>query len=191
MIITSLLSSNGSSENTSIISVQSITDHRYYRLRNRDWKHVTLSIHTRGQSVSPWNPEKLTKIDKNSLKMEHFSNTFDNISGLKAFTNLKIRYPSGGGLLLATAATINSVCQYLKRSSPNNQTVSKWRRFCSFSTFYAQSKPLCSQKLAIPVEAHHSSAVSFSFWQLLLRELRYSPKTCFVQGIMAEYTETL
>ena len=67
--------------------------------------------------------------------MTHFSNIFDNISGTQARTNLKIRYPSGDGLLPATTATISFVCPYLKRSSPNNETVSKWRRFRYFSTF--------------------------------------------------------
>ena len=129
-------------------------------------------IGNNGQSVSPCNP----------VKMENFSNTFNNISVLKALTNLKIRYPSGDGLLPPILAMISFVYQYLKRSSPNNQIVSKWRRFGSFSTFCAQLKPPCSQKVAIPVDALHSLAVNFSVWPPLPRELRYSPKTCFTQA---------
>ena len=141
--------------------------------------------------MSPSNPGKLTKFHKKWPKMMHFSNVFDNIAGTQAHTTLKIRYPSGDGLLPATIATISFVCPYLRRSSPNNQTVSKWRRFRYFSTFQAQSKPPGFQKVAIPVEAHHSLAVRFGFWQPRPREPRYSPKTCFVQGTMAEHTEAL
>ena len=95
--------------------------------------------------------------------MTHFSNVFGNIAGTQARTTLKIRYPSGDGRLPATIATISFVCPYLKRSSPNNQTVSKWRRFSYFSTFQAQSKLPGFQKVAIPVETHHSLAVRFGF----------------------------
>ena len=78
---------------------------------------------------------KSVKIDKKWPKMTHFSNVLDNISGTQARTNLKIRYPSGDGLLPATATTISFICLNLKRSSPNNETVSKWCRFRYFSTF--------------------------------------------------------
>ena len=78
---------------------------------------------------------KSVKIDKKWPKMTHFSNVFENISGKQPCTNLKIRYPSGDRLLPATVVTISFVCEYLKRSSPNNETVSKWRRFGYFSTF--------------------------------------------------------
>ena len=68
--------------------------------------------------------------------MTHFSNTFDNISGIQVLTNIKVRHPSGDGLLLPTAETISFGCLYLKCSSPNNKTVSKWRRFGSFRRFW-------------------------------------------------------
>ena len=67
--------------------------------------------------------------------MTYFSNIFNNISGTQARTNLKIHFPSGDGLLPATLVTISIVCPYLKRSSPNIETVSKWCRFRNFSTF--------------------------------------------------------
>ena len=72
--------------------------------------------------------------------MTHFSNTFDNILGIKALIKLKIRYPSGDSLLLATLETTSFVCQYLKRSAPNNQTVSKWRRFGPFRRFWPSQR---------------------------------------------------
>ena len=76
-------------------------------------------------------PSKIREKPENFL-----SNTFNNISVIKVLTNLKIRYPSGDGLLLATLETTSFVCQYLKRSAPNNQTVSKWRCFGHFRRFW-------------------------------------------------------
>ena len=53
-----------------------------------------------GQSVSHWFAQKTTKINKKWPKIEHFSNTFDNIYLTKTLRSLKIGYPSGPALLL-------------------------------------------------------------------------------------------
>ena len=89
-----------------------------------------------GPSVSSRNPGKN---DKKSLKMaknEAFFKHFQQYLRKKTLTNLKIRYPCEGGPLLASVAKISFVCPHLKRSAPNNQTISKWRRFGPFRRFW-------------------------------------------------------
>ena len=75
---------DGTSVNVSenVLRADCPLNHRYHRLRNWDWKQQAIRV-----------AMKSGKNDKNSLKMEHFSNTFDNISGLKALTNLKYVIP--------------------------------------------------------------------------------------------------